>query len=151
MKYFLIPIVILILGFALFIFSGCKKKPPVNVEDLEKIVDKYCAYVAEGAYDNAYNECMNSRYKKDVPLDKFTEAHEKRKESLGVLQEKKMNFKINTYNIFSGLREYQFTYELKYGNATNHEVIKLNDEDGIFLIEGTYTRSSSETLRFMVW
>ncbi|HPK61523.1 MAG TPA: hypothetical protein PK426_03680 [Spirochaetota bacterium] len=34
----------MILGFALFILSGCKRKPPVNVEDLEKIVNKYCAY-----------------------------------------------------------------------------------------------------------
>lgn len=151
MKFYLIPIVILILGFALFIFSGCKKKPPVNVEDLEKIVDKYCAYIATGEYMRAYDECLNARYKKDVPADKFISAHEKRKETLGVLQEKKQTFKINTYNIFSGLREYQFTYELKYPGATNHEVIKLNDEDGVFLIEGTYTRSSSETLRFMVW
>ena len=111
----------------------------------------YCKYVAEGNYTNAYEKCMNSRYKKDISIDDFTSAHEKRKETMGILLEKKLTFKTNSYNIFSGLREYEFTYELKYTNTTNHEIIRLNDQDGIFLIEGTYTSSSSDTLRFMVW
>ena len=62
-----------------------------------------------------------------------------------------MVFNIKTNNIFSGVREYQLTYELRYTNVTHREIIKLNDEDGKFLIEGTYTRSASDTLRFMVW
>ncbi|HOV12787.1 MAG TPA: hypothetical protein PK771_00720 [Spirochaetota bacterium] len=151
MKYYLIPVFILIICVVSFLLFGCKKKSTVDIKDLERIVDEYCKYISDGDYKTAYEKYLNSSYKKDISLSDFTSAHEKRKEKVGILQEKKLTFNTNTYNIFSGLREYQFTYELKYSNTTNHEIIKLNDQDGIFLIEGTYTSSSSDTLRFMVW
>lgn len=149
MKLYLIPFIILIITSSAF--SGCRDKPRVDRASLEKIVDNYCSDVAAGNYSNAYDMYLNSAYKKDITLDDFTAAHKKRKETYGVLLEKKATFMTSTKNLFSGLREYQFTFELKYKDKTVHEVVKLNDEDGKFLIEGTYTYSSSDTLRFMVW
>lgn len=151
MNFYFITLGVLIFLITLFLFTGCHNKPEANPADLEKIIDGYCKSVSDGNYSLAYEKYLTLRYKKDIALSDFTSAHEKRKNLLGIILDKKITFMTKTRNIFSGLREFQFTYELKYKNATHHEVIKLNDEDGKFLIEGTYTRSSSDTLRFMVW
>lgn len=132
-------------------FTGCRDEIPTSRADLEKIIDSYCSDVAAGNYSDAYNRYLNAAYKKEIPLEDFTAAHKKRKETYGLLLEKKATFMTTTKNIFSGLREYQFTYELKYKDKTVHEVIKLNNDDGNFLIEGTYTYSASDTLSFMIW
>lgn len=132
-------------------FTGCRDEIPVSRADLEIIIDSYCSDIAAGNYSDAYDRYLNAAYKKDISLEDFTAAHKKRKETYGLLLEKKSTFMTSTKNIFSGLREYQFTYELKYKDKTVHEAIKLNDEDGKFLIEGTYTFSASDTLSFMVW
>jgi len=149
MKLSIIPFVLLIA--ACFIFTGCGNKTSVNQADVEKIVDDYCKEVARGNYDDAYEKYFNSEFKKDISLKDFSSAHEKRRESTGILLEKNVTMVNKSLNIFTGLREYQLTYELKYKNNTFHEIIKLNDADGKFLIEGTYTSSSSDTLRFMLW
>jgi hypothetical protein len=130
---------------------GKTDKTPVSINDLEKIVDTYCMYISEGNYSEAYNKCMNAQFKKDISLNDFSAAHEKRKKEIGTLVSKKLTFDKNSTNIFSGIKEFQLTYELKYPEAVHHEHIKLNNEDGKYLIEGTYTSSSSKTLRFMVW
>ncbi len=154
MKFY---IVLLLVSIGYFVFlSSCNKissvnNSPISIEEIKVIVDKYCAYIANEEYQLAYDEYLNTRYKKDITLDKFVFYHKERMKKLGPLLEKKMVFNIKTNNIFSGLREYQLTYELRYTNVTQSEIIKLNDEDGKFLIEGTYTRSASDTLRFMVW
>lgn len=149
MKPYLVTFIIMIA--ACSAFTSCRDEIPVSRADLEKIIDSYCSDVAAGNYIDAYDRYLNAAYKKDISLEDFTAAHKKRKETYGVLLEKKATFMTSSKNIFSGLREYQFTYELKYKDKTVHEVIKLNNEDGKFFIEGTYTPSSSDTLRFMVW
>ncbi len=143
--------VILIITAACIALTSCTAKNPAERKDLEAIVDNYCRDVAAGNYSDAYNKYLNSKYKQDIPLADFTSAHQKRKETYGALLEKKSTFMTGSSNIFSGTREYQLTYELKYREKTVHEVIRLNNEDGTYLIEGTYTPSSSKTLRFMVW
>ncbi len=138
---------------AIIIFGGCgsKSTPSATIQELDSIVDTYCRYVAEGRYAEAYNRCLNSQYKKDISLKDFTLAHEKRKATPGTLTGRTMTFNRESRNIFTDLREYQLTYELRYGSVTRHEHVKLNNEDGVFLIEGTYTASSNKTLRFIVW
>ncbi len=136
----------------ILIQAGCtKNKQGATLQELDTIVQTYCSYIAAGKFHDAYNKCLNAQYRKDIPLDQFTAAHEKRKNTLGALESATMTYDKKSYNIFTGLTEYQLTYKLKYADKTYHEHIKLNNESGEFLIEGTYTSSASKTLRFMVW
>ncbi|HPS58248.1 MAG TPA: hypothetical protein PK514_09095 [Spirochaetota bacterium] len=146
-------ITFIILTASIIIPLNCRNsgRQSATLQELDIIVDTYCSHVAEGRYREAYNECLNAQYRKDISLDDFISSHEKRKKELGIPVEKTRTYDKENYNIFSGVKEYQLTYELKYANATHHEHIKLNNEDGSFLIEGTYTSSSSKTLRFMIW
>ena len=86
MKFY---IVLLLIGIGYFVFlSSCNKISSVNrsstsVEEIKVIVDKYCAYIANEEYQLAYDEYLNTRYKKDITLDKFVFYHKERMKKLG--------------------------------------------------------------------
>lgn len=117
------------------------------IEQLEaNLVEDYCRAVAEGRFRDAY-ALLTRGYREEVNLADFSAGHEKRRSELGPLRERVRLRMSSSTNLFTGHTEHRVLYELTYPTGTREGWVILNDADGEFRIEGTYSRS----LNFELW
>jgi hypothetical protein len=117
----------------------------------EQIVQRYVRHVADGDYVSAY-ALLSVDYRKEVPLEKFSEEHQKRKREMGIISSCKMIRDKVLHNLFSPRREVLLMYEMYYDNQRHTGWLKLREEEtDRFAIDGTYRKTAGDSLEFMLW
>jgi hypothetical protein len=131
---------------------GCSGRPPAKATELDAaVVETYCRLVAEGKYQDAYEQCLTAEYRGDVTAQQFAAAMEKRRAEAGVLQGRKLIYSQTSHNLFSPVREVHLKYELQYPRGPEVQYMILSDADGAFKVKGTYHETAAETLDFLFW
>ncbi len=152
MKWFWIGLgaTALIAFFVFFIRSrGGEMVMTANLD--QEIVQRYVGHVAEGAYVRAY-ALLSEDYRKEVPLEKFREGHEKRKAEVGIITSCTLIRDEVLYNIFSPKREIRLKYEFFYEEKRHTGWVKLREEEtDRFAIDGTYRETVGDSIEFMLW
>ncbi len=124
----------------------------VMAADLDaQIVQPYIRAVAEGDTQGAY-DMLSEEYRHEVPFEKFRAAIEKRKSQMGVIGQARLIRDKTLHNLFTRRRTIHLGYDLEYdGSRDTGWVILEEGEKDRFVIEGTYRRSASGNLDFVVW
>ena len=131
---------------------GCSGRPPAKAGELDAtVVETYCRLVAEGKYQEAYDQCLSADYRGDVTAERFAAEQEKRRAEAGVLQGRELIHSQTSHNLFSPVREVYLKYELSYPRGAEVQYMILTDADGPFKVKGTYHETAGETLDFMFW
>jgi len=117
----------------------------------EQIVQPYIRHVAEGDYIRAY-ALLSEDYRKEVPLEKFREGHDKRKLEVGTISACKMIRDQVLHNLFTPKREVRLMYEIYYGEKRHTGWVGLKEEEtDRFAIDGTYRETAADSLDFLLW
>jgi hypothetical protein len=144
--FIIIPV--LIAGTVWLALRGSKDWP---IDELDTgIVETYCRFIAEGRYDEAYEQCLSSAYRRDVSREDFAGAHERVRTERGVLQSRELVRMKSSVNLFSGTRSVQLLYLLRYPDDEWRNYIIVDNADGEWRIEGTY-RKTVQNLDYIVW
>lgn len=136
---------------AALILLALRSTRALPVEEIDRtLVDAYCRLVAQGKYAEAYAQCLTTAYRREVSRDEFAQAQRKRREEAGVLQGRELlRMKAGT-SLFSGVRELQLLYLLRYPGGEERNYMVVDDADGEYRIDGTYVKPVSG-LSFKVW
>lgn len=124
------------------------RKPLPSASELDAtLVETYIQYVVQGNFTAAYQECLDTKYRRDISLGDFQKAHEKRRTETGLIQRLEIRKVNRSFNLFSRVNTYQIMYALQCAGKERFGWIVISDADGEWRIEGTYDSS----LRFTVW
>lgn len=132
-------------------FRGERRDQEVAAEADGTVMAEYCRLVGAGRYAEAWERCLAGSYRREVPLEKFVAAHEKRSAEVGPLTGCRLLRASLHRNLFSRTRELQLLYELTYPGRVEREYAKVDDADGSWKIEGTYHLGAADTLDFRLW
>ncbi len=141
----------LLIAFLVF-FIRSRGGEMVMLADLDKqIVQPYIALVASGDYDRAY-ALLSRNYRKEAPLEAFSEAHDRRKQDKGLISANELIKDQLIRSLFSSKREARLKYLLYYGDnrETGWVILKEEDTDQ-FAIDGTYYGGVGDGLTFRLW
>ncbi len=140
-----------LLAMAGLIALAVKSTRALPVEEIERtLVDKYFALIKDGRYGDAYEQCLTGNYRKYTTLDEFCAAHENLRMEIGVPKNRELREMHSSYNLFTRTRDFQFLYRIEYPTKESHRSMIIDDSDGEYRIDGTYT-GGLDNMRFMVW
>lgn len=115
------------------------------------VVEEYCRLVATERYREAWERCLSSGRRSASDAASFEAAHRKRRADVGALQGRRLLRVDASRNLFSRERRLVLQYELTYAGRTEPRALVVDDADGTFLVDGTYTSGAGETLDAFLW
>jgi hypothetical protein len=117
----------------------------------QTIVQPYIRAVASGDYESAYM-MLAEGYRREVSLEKFRGAQEKRRAVKGTVIEARLYLDQVLRTLFSSKREVRIFYKLRYQSGEDTGWVILEEgEKNVFCIEGTYRENAGDSLDFVVW
>lgn len=108
----------------------------------QSLVETYVGLVAEGRYDEAYEQCLSSEFRRSMSAEAFSRAHAEAREERGALRAREILMVKPGRNLFSGVREVQILYRLEYENGEWRNYLSASDADGEWRILGLYRRGA---------
>lgn len=146
-------VVLLVVGLLVLAVRG-HLRMQADARELDvTVVEQYCRLVAAEQYAEAFERSLTAEYQRGMSLEKFVEAHQRRRAELGgPLQGRELLIIQSSRNLFSGTRTFNLRYELRYPAGSRARVMVLSDADGAFRVDGTFVEFGSEdSLSFEVW
>lgn len=147
----IIGIVVVVIGLLVYFFVTGTRQSAAEVQELDAtLVNAYIQAVAEGNFKKAYEDCLSADYRRNITLADFEKVQQQRRAEMGIIQNRKLMWRNNSRNLFSGVKEHQVMYELQYPGQTWNGWLVLTNADGAWRIDGTYVKIGSG-LNFKVW
>ncbi len=133
------------------IFLALRGAEEWSIEEVDQgVVETYCRLIAEGRFDDAYDQCLSAAYRRQVSREDFARGHTQTRAERGALQSREILREWSGVNLFSRVRDVRILYLLTYPNGEWRDYIVVDNADGEWRIEGTYRRGA-KYLEFIVW